>query len=217
MKSLFLSSRAVDPNGPPILDSLATFYVTINVLWTVIIIAGLCTVFVFRQNDYIRKRNPPLLITAVVLMHIYLSLMLMRYPLQGAYPCDFNFWAMSIYFPLGIAFFQAQNVQLLSVSAMQKELRFQRLKRPRTFALDQLNPQAIRKRWGEMTLLSRIYYGIGACAILQVDRSISHSIDFRSTAKHRCPDHPYNCHLFSLTQVHPRWQPWGDNERQVLH
>ena len=44
------------------------------------------------------------------------------YTLNGSFPCQVEFWSMSLYFPLGIGLFQAQNQQLLVVSQGQARL-----------------------------------------------------------------------------------------------
>ncbi|KAI9847341.1 MAG: hypothetical protein M1838_000925 [Thelocarpon superellum] len=167
-----IESREGAPYGTPYLSKLGVAYVVVNAVWMCMVLAGIFGLYYFRKHEYIRKRNPFLIITAVFMIQIYVTAMLMINPLNGSYPCILNYWVMSIYFPLGIALFQAANLQLLSVSAMQRELRAQPLRRPTHFTSDDLTLAKLRARWQSMTLLSRIYYSIGICVVTQIIISI---------------------------------------------
>ncbi|KAL8818978.1 MAG: hypothetical protein Q9223_002498 [Gallowayella weberi] len=67
-------------------------------------------------------RKIPMAIAAVLVLHVYLFLVLIVYPLNGHFPCNAEFWIMSIYLPIGIGLFQAQNQQLLLISRGQQAL-----------------------------------------------------------------------------------------------
>ena len=95
-------------SGPQILDSLGVIYIVVCCLWTVMVFAGLTLYLLNRQVDFVRMRNATVVTCTIVVIHVYLVLVLLLYPLNGAWPCDLEFWTMSIYFPLGIALFQAQ-------------------------------------------------------------------------------------------------------------
>ena len=168
MESSLLEPRNNAPAGTPSLDNLGIVYVVLNVFWTAVVLAGSAALWQFRRHECISKRNVGLTVAAVLCLQIYWSLNMIMYPLNGAYPCDLNFWIMSIYFPLGVALYQLQNVQLLSVSARQRELRRQPFRRSDRLTLRHLQFWRYRHSWSEMTLLSKIYFGISISIVTQV-------------------------------------------------
>lgn len=70
----------------------------------------------------VRKRNVPLLLMSLLTLHVFNFMVLIVYTLNGAFPCQVEFWCMSLYLPIGIGLFQAQNQQLLVVSEGQSHL-----------------------------------------------------------------------------------------------
>ena len=177
------------PYGTPELDGLSVAYIVINVVWTSIVLVGCLAFWRFRTHETMRKRNPALVVASVLVLHVYFCFNLILYPLNGAYPCALDYWIMSVYFPLGIALFQVQHVQLLSVSARQKELRFQPFRRRDGLTLDSLKAWNFRSKSSQMTLLSRIYYGIAVCVVSQVSdpRPRPHSSSLTSSSAHSLP------------------------------
>ncbi len=166
--SMLEPRRSRAPTGTPSLDNLAIVYVVLNVLWTVVVLAASAALWLCRRHESIRKRNVGLTIAAVLCLQVYWAVNMMIYPLNGAYPCDLNFWVMSIYFPLGVALYQLQNVQLLSVSARQRDLRHQPFRRSDRMTIHHLHFWRYRHSWSQMTLLSKIYLGITFSVITQV-------------------------------------------------
>ena len=163
-----LESRNSAPAGTPTLDNLGIVYVVLNVFWTAVVLIGSAALWQFRRHECISKRHVGLTIAAVLCLQIYWSLNMIMYPLNGAYPCDLNYWIMSIYFPLGVALFQLQNVQLLSVSARQKDLRRQPFRRSDRLTVHHLQFWRYHVSWNQMTLLSKIYFGISVSVVTQV-------------------------------------------------
>ncbi|RMZ79954.1 hypothetical protein DV738_g3009, partial [Chaetothyriales sp. CBS 135597] len=106
--------------GGVLWDGLSKLYMSIAAVWTAILIPGAIILIRNRQLPYLRIRNIPLALCAVITLHIYLCLCFCVYMLRGNFPCQTEFWIMSIYLPLGIALFQASNTQLLYISALQK-------------------------------------------------------------------------------------------------
>ncbi|RMZ88786.1 hypothetical protein DV736_g3981, partial [Chaetothyriales sp. CBS 134916] len=101
-------------------NGLSKLYMSIAIVWTAILIPGAVVLIRNRQLPYLRIRNIPLALCAVITLHIYLCLCFFVYMLIGNFPCQTEFWIMSIYLPLGIALYQASNTQLLHISALQK-------------------------------------------------------------------------------------------------
>lgn len=164
-----LASRAAPEVGQPMVDNLGIVYIVLNVIWTLVVLSGSGALWYYRRCERIRKRNAGLTIAAVLCLQVYWFLNMIMYPLHGAYPCDLNFWVMSIYFPLGTALFQLQNVQLLSVSARQRDLSRQPFKRSDKLTIRHFQFWRYGSSWHQLTLLSRIYVGVTVCVITQVD------------------------------------------------
>ena len=114
-RSMASSGLTGDDDGAPIFDSLAKFYASIAIVWTVVIFSGAGLLIANRREQCIRIRNLPLVLSAVGCLHVYWILCLVAYSMNGRYPCVAEYWVMSIYLPLGIALFQANSMQLLSV------------------------------------------------------------------------------------------------------
>ncbi|KZF24068.1 hypothetical protein L228DRAFT_87952 [Xylona heveae TC161] len=155
--------------GPPNLDAIGAVYITVCIVWTLLFAAGLITLLHFRKLPFIRMRDMTLVASALVTLHVYLLLDLLVYPLNGAFPCGLEFWIMGIYLPLGFALFQAQNMQLLSLSLQQKRLSWQ----PRDLSAHDdarsiYSIRSLRKKWNAMTFLHRMYSGIAIGACVQV-------------------------------------------------
>lgn len=165
-----LGLRAARVPGKPMLDGLTIMYIVLTVVWTSVVLAASAVLWYFRHHESIRKRNAGLTVAAVLCLHIYWCLNMLIYPLNGTYPCRLNYWVMSIYFPLGTALFQLQNVQLLSVSARQRDLSRQPFKKSDRLTGRHFQFWRYRTSWSQMTLLSRIYLGISVCVVTQVTR-----------------------------------------------
>lgn len=152
--------------GPMILDPLAWAYIVVAVLSTVALCIGISFLYYYRHLDCVRVRNIVLMAASLVAIQVYLVIVLLNYPLNGDWPCSAGYWIMGFYLPIGVALFQAQNVQLLSLSALQKELTSdppKLRKRPRWCALVRF-----QIRWGDSNLLDRMYLSIGVSVFLQV-------------------------------------------------
>lgn len=112
------------------LDSVGRIYITIFVLWTLLFGIGLKIFLTHRQLPFIRLKNVPLVCAALVMLHFQLGFDMLIYPSNGIFPCSLEFWVMNTCLPLGIALFQAQNMQLFSLFWGQKHLVLLRSKSP---------------------------------------------------------------------------------------
>lgn len=104
------------------LDGVGIAYILVCLIWTVLLFTGLAVFLQHRGVDFIRMRNPLLVSTSILLIHVYLCLVFLLYPLNASYGCNAGFWVMSLYFPLGIALWHTANIQLLNLSSVQEEL-----------------------------------------------------------------------------------------------
>jgi hypothetical protein len=122
-------------------DRIGITYTTVLAVWTAFFVVGLVILLRNRKLSFIRLKNVPLVVAALVLLHIQLSFDLLAYPLNGVLPCALEFWIMNTCLPyvnspyllvvqklivnrLGIALFQAQNMQLFSMFWHQTHLLF---------------------------------------------------------------------------------------------
>jgi uncharacterized membrane protein len=102
-------------------DDLGKAYAALILSWTVILCTGIIWLIKNRRLPFIRIRNIPLAILSTVFLHLYLVKIMLAYTTNGHFLCSAEFWIMSIYLPLGIALFQANMVQLRSISDQQQK------------------------------------------------------------------------------------------------
>jgi hypothetical protein len=149
-------------------DSLGKTYASIAISWTIILYAGVIWLYVHRDVQYLKMRNIPLAIVAVSFLHVYLVKILLAYTTNGHFLCSVEFWIMSIYLPFGIAFFQANLSQLLSISTQQRRL----LSGGRSLMRDprskQWNLRGLLARWGSLTQLRKTYVCIAIGMLAQI-------------------------------------------------
>ncbi|KAI9844374.1 MAG: hypothetical protein M1838_002198 [Thelocarpon superellum] len=153
--------------GEPNLDVLGTLYMGFCIVWTFLLLVGLTFFLLHRHVDFVRMRNACMVTAAILTIHVYLVIVLLQYPINGAFPCDLEFWIMSIQFPLGIALFQAQNVQLLSLSYQQSRMLFGAVGKPRKSPAWKRDLRGLWKRWMILTVLHKTFVVIAILAVLQ--------------------------------------------------
>jgi hypothetical protein len=90
----------------PNFDGLALFYISFAACYTAIVLAGLYALYLLRNSHAVRIRNLSVICATVLMLHVYLVLILLVYPLDGLFKCGWEFWIMSILLPLGMALFQ---------------------------------------------------------------------------------------------------------------
>ena len=117
----------VDPAGHngahhALTDGLGISYIVFITIYTVVFLAACVYLFYQRHHPVVRMRKISLTLMSITILHFYLYLIFIVYPLNGLFPCGVEFWAMSLYLPIGIGLFQAQNQQLLIVSRGQNHL-----------------------------------------------------------------------------------------------
>ncbi|KAE8153172.1 hypothetical protein BDV25DRAFT_149815 [Aspergillus avenaceus] len=157
-----------------IFDNLAKVYASVAIIWTVALLVGSVFLVLNRQEQCIRIRNLPLTLSALSCLHIYWILCMLAYTMSGAYPCDVEYWIMSVYLPLGIALFQANSMQLLSVSGIQEKMLHtahqpQRVSR----SIGSKRPSEFLRQWKQMNLVHRTEVAIAAGMAVQLCLSLS--------------------------------------------
>ena len=102
-----LGRRTLD-GGAPNLDAAGIAYITTAILYSFVVFAELFLLYRRRSSFYIRIRNLYLVFLSVSLLHVYLIVVLLVYPLNGRWPCSAEYWVMSILLPSGMAVFQGK-------------------------------------------------------------------------------------------------------------
>lgn len=150
-------------------DDLGKLYAGIAISWTVILYTGAIWLFMNRHISFLKMRNITLALAAVSFLHVYLVKILLAYTTNGHFLCSAEFWIMSIYLPFGIALFQANIVQLQSVSDQQQKLL---AGEPGTkYRRSERHPSGIKglvSRWRALTALQKTYVFIGLGMLVQV-------------------------------------------------
>jgi hypothetical protein len=149
-------------------DALGKIYAAIIISWTVILYSGVAWLVAHRRLPYLKMRNIPLAVAATSFLHIYLVKIFLAYTTNGHFLCSVEFWIMSIYLPFGIALFQANQVQLLSISTEQRKLLDGEKRSIQEPQRSQRNMQGLWSRWRGLTALQQTYVFIGIGMLLQV-------------------------------------------------
>ncbi len=103
-------------------DAYGLSFVAIAVIYSIFFYTACFYLWYHRKHAVLRMRKMNLTLGSLLILHVYLFMVMMAYWLNGAYPCSVEFWCMSVYLPVGIGLFQAQNQQLLIVSQEQTHL-----------------------------------------------------------------------------------------------
>lgn len=160
--------REGDGDGPKF-DKLAQVYIAVAIIWTTTLLAG-CTFLVLNRHEQcIRIRNLLLALSAIACLHVYWILCMVAYSMGEKYPCAAEYWIMSIYLPFGIALFQANSMQLLSVFGIQEKLLRGAQQPYRPLFLGRVKP--LRRQltqWSYMNLVQRTEVCIVVGMVVQV-------------------------------------------------
>jgi hypothetical protein len=111
------------PPAPPRWDRVGIFYISFCATWTTLVFAGAAFCWFNRHSPALRIRGLPLSLTAILFLHCYWVLAQITYPIGGTMNIVLAYdiqYFMGIYFPLGIALFQASNMRFLHVANLQK-------------------------------------------------------------------------------------------------
>lgn len=108
--------------GPENLDGYGISNIAFGVAYSLVFYGACFFLWLYRKHPVVRMRNVPLLLMSLLTLHVFLFMIFVVYTLNGAFPCQVEFWCMSLWLPIGIGLFQAQNQQLLVVSSQQNQL-----------------------------------------------------------------------------------------------
>lgn len=168
---VYISPQGRDWSSVVNFDLVGKIYVAITVAWTVILYTGVAWLILNRNLYFLKMRNIFLAVVSTTFLHLYLVKILLAYVANGNFSCGAEFWIMSIYLPFGIALFQANMVQLHSVSDRQKKfLQGQAFLAQEAVPL-RLPERGLRgfwKKWCAMTAAGRTEILIGVGMVAQV-------------------------------------------------
>ncbi|KAI5456927.1 hypothetical protein BGZ63DRAFT_366029 [Mariannaea sp. PMI_226] len=113
------------PRSPQLYDAVGIFYITFCVTWSILVFGGMAFCLYHRDSPVLKLRGLPLSFTAITFLHCYWILGQITYPVGRAVPTvlayDIQYFFMGIWFPLGIATFQASNSRFLHIAKLQKQ------------------------------------------------------------------------------------------------
>jgi len=122
LASLFTREVGHSTTAKPYLNVAGIVYLAFVSAYTALLIWGMALLWFNRASTAIRIRGLPILLAAILSIHVYLAAVFVVYPLNGWYKCNTEFWYMSVVFPLGIAIFQISNIRLLAYAKKQRDL-----------------------------------------------------------------------------------------------
>lgn len=108
--------------GPKNVDGYGISTFAFGIVYTIIFYAACLYLWLHRNHPSVKMRNIGLSLAGVLTIHVYLFMVFAVYYLNGLFPCNVEFWSMSMYLPLGIGLYQASNQDLLIVSREQIQL-----------------------------------------------------------------------------------------------
>ncbi|KAK0735250.1 hypothetical protein B0T26DRAFT_633161 [Lasiosphaeria miniovina] len=95
------------------------FWDTFAAVWTVVLVGGMVSLWVNRQKPALRRRGLTLTFAGLVLLHLYWTTVQITYTIGPLVPEVAEYWVMGLWYPFGIALFQAGNSQFLHVAKAQ--------------------------------------------------------------------------------------------------
>lgn len=157
------------PPSPPNWDRVGVFYISFCVTWSALLMAGMLFCWFNRHIHIVKIRGISLSFTAIALLHVYWTLGQVTYTIRATMPTvlasDVQYFAMSIYFPFGIALFQASNMRFLHISKMQKQFAHPDFRNARKV---HGGTSSLLSRLRNMDYMNRTLLLIGLGMILQV-------------------------------------------------
>ncbi|KAL2133273.1 hypothetical protein VTI74DRAFT_2616 [Chaetomium olivicolor] len=101
------------------LDGVGVWWLTFAGVWTLLLAAGMTFLYKKRNTPTLRLRGLSLTFAGLILLHLYWLTVQIGYSVGPLAPEVAEFWIMSIWYPFGIALFQAGNSQFLHVAKAQ--------------------------------------------------------------------------------------------------
>lgn len=126
-------------------DAVSIFFLCVCAVWTLMLAGGMIFLHTKRHLPTVRIRGLPLTFAGIVLLHMYWMTIQTGYTFGPLAPEVAEFWIMSIWYPFGVALFQAGNSQFLHVAKAQS--RFARPPSQMTTRYDEKRGFAVDNSW----------------------------------------------------------------------
>ncbi|KAF2196743.1 hypothetical protein GQ43DRAFT_241141 [Delitschia confertaspora ATCC 74209] len=159
-----LSPRLID-GGRPNLNALGISYIVLAVVYTLVISGELYLLYLRRSAFCVHIRNVKVVVSSVLMLQVYLILVLLVYPENGAFPCSTEYWIMSIFLPSGMALFQACNARVLKAYESQRRLRTNYLELARKKKV-MMTPRGLYEGWLDLDAAAKVYVGTVVALII---------------------------------------------------
>ncbi|KAK5651643.1 hypothetical protein OQA88_11818 [Cercophora sp. LCS_1] len=101
------------------LNAVGIWWICFGAVWTAALAAGMSYLYRKRHTPMLRMRGLPLTFAGLILLHLYWATVQVGYAVGPLAPEVAEFWIMSIWYPFGIALFQAGNSQFLHIAKAQ--------------------------------------------------------------------------------------------------
>lgn len=101
------------------LNAVGIWWICFGAVWTALLAAGMTYLYRKRHTPMLRMRGLPLTFAGLILLHLYWATVQIGYAVGPLAPEVAEFWIMSIWYPFGIALFQAGNSQFLHIAKAQ--------------------------------------------------------------------------------------------------
>ena len=88
------------------LDYRSIIWGVFAILYTIATAYGLVRVVLLRHTLAVRLRGLYLIVPSILIIHCYITLILLAYIINGRYPCGVEFWIMNTLLPYGMALVQ---------------------------------------------------------------------------------------------------------------
>ena len=123
------------------LDGVGIWWITFAAVWTALLATGMVWLWRRREVPTLRTRGLPLTFAGIILLHLYWATVQLGYVVGPLAPEVAEYWIMGIWYPFGIALFQAGNSQFLHVAKAQS-----RFARPPSQMKTRYNEQPMSKK-----------------------------------------------------------------------
>lgn len=101
------------------LDGVGIWWLTYAGVWTLLLAIGMTFLYKKRNTPTLRLRGLSLTFAGIVLLHLYWLTVQIAYSVGPLAPEVAEYWIMGLWYPFGIALFQAGNSQFLHVAKAQ--------------------------------------------------------------------------------------------------
>jgi len=78
------------------LDGFGISEIVFAVVYSFLFYAACAFVWFHRNHPVIKMRNISLALISVLVLHVYLFMVIMVYPMNGTFPCGVEYWIMSM-------------------------------------------------------------------------------------------------------------------------